>query len=138
MNWQTGLLLFGLCWALQVAGTVLQMRHYRQVLDRLSREWDDGFIGSGSARARFGRGAITILVVSPGGIVRKALVMQGRTVWAKFRPLPALVGIDLDRFRNGTACPQRQARLSEAFQRAAEQIDRIAGQRAASRTASLA
>ena len=80
MSWGTGLLLFGLCWPLQIAGTMLQMRHYRRVLDRLSTQWSDGYVGTGSARARFGRGAITILVVSPSGAVRQALVMQGRTV----------------------------------------------------------
>src|SRR5579875_1908488 len=102
MTWHYGLLLFGLCWAIQVAGTALQMRHYRQVLGSLNARWNDGFIGSGTARARFGRGAITILVVSPSGIVREALAMQGRTVWAKFRSLPALVGLDIDAVRTGT------------------------------------
>ena len=127
MTWQTGLLLFAICWALQIAGTMLQMRHYRGVLDRLAHDWKDGFIGSGSARARYGRGAITILVVSPAGQVRQALVMQGRTVWAKFKPWPALVGLDLEQCRTGAAFPPGEVRLAEAFRAAARQIDRIAG-----------
>ncbi len=129
MNWATGLLLFGICWALQIAGTMLQMRHYRHTLDTLSRDWTDGFVGSGSARARFGRGAITILVVSPAGTVRHALVMQGRTVWAKFRPWPALVGSDLEQCRSGAGFAARDARLADAFRAAAAQIDRIAASR---------
>ena len=87
MSWKTGLLLFAICWALQIAGTMLQMRHYRRGLGALEARWTDGYIGSGSARARFGRGAIMILVVSPAGIVRDALLMQGLTVWAKFKPM---------------------------------------------------
>ncbi len=130
MTWATGLLLFGVCWALQIAGTVLQMRHYRSVLDRLSLQWKDGYVGTGSARARFGRGAITILVVSPSGAVRQALAMQGRTVWAKFKPLPALVGVDIGQFRSGSVFPARDVRLAEAFRRAVEQVDRIIAERA--------
>jgi glucitol operon activator protein len=126
MTWEHGLLLFGLCWALQIAGTALQMRHYRKVLGGLTTRWGDGFIGSGSARARFGRGALTILVVAPSGIVREALVMQGRTVWAKFKPMPALAGIDIEAVRNGAAFTPRDARLAEAFRHSVEQIDRIA------------
>ncbi len=136
MSWGTGLLLFGLCWALQIAGTVLQMRHYRSVLDRLSAQWQDGYVGTGSARARFGRGAITILVVSPSGAVRQALAMQGRTVWAKFKPLPALVGVDIAQFRTGSVFRPRDVRLAEAFRRAVEQVDRIIAERAASSASS--
>ena len=132
MTWGTGLLLFGLCWALQIAGTMLQMRHYRRVLDRLSSQWNDGYVGTGSARARFGRGAITILVVSPTGAVRQALAMQGRTVWAKFKPLPALAGIDIEQFRTGAAFRPRDVRLAEAFRGAVEQVDRIIAERATS------
>ena len=131
LTWETGLLLFGLCWALQIAGTMLQMRHYRAVLDRLATDWTDGFVGSGSARARFGRGAITILVVSPSGRVRQALAMQGRTVWAKFRPMPELVGIDVEQVRAGAVFAPRDARLAEAFRHAVEQVDKVAAGRAA-------
>ena len=136
MSWGTGLLLFGLCWALQIAGTVLQMRHYRRVLDRLSIQWMDGYVGTGSARARFGRGAITILVVSPSGAVRQALAMQGRTVWAKFKPLPALVGLDIGQFRTGAVFRPQDVRLAEAFRRAVEQVDRIVAERAVSSASS--
>ena len=125
MTWETGLLLFGVCWALQIAGTVLQMRHYRGVLDGLSSRWTDGFVGSGSARARFGRGAITILVVSPEGTVRQALVMQGRTVWAKFKPFPMLIGLDIDQCRDGRIFKSRDQRLAQAFRQCVEQVDRI-------------
>ena len=130
MTWQTGLLLFAICWALQIAGTMLQMRHYRAVLGRLSTDWSDGYVGSGSARAGFGRGAISILVVAPNGTIRQALVMQGRTVWAKFRPLETLIGADIEQCRTGAAFGARDTRLADSFRAAAQQIDRIAAGRA--------
>lgn len=126
MNWKVGLLLFAICWALQVGGTALQMRHYRKVLDGLSARWNDGFIGTGGARARFGRGAIAILVVSPAGLVRQALLMQGVTVWAKFKPVPSLVGQHIDQCRSGAAFGPRQARVALVFRQCVEQVDRIA------------
>jgi glucitol operon activator protein len=135
MTWKTGLLLFALCWALQIAGTALQMRHYRRVLGALEARWTDGYIGSGSARARFGRGAIMILVVSPAGIVRDALLMQGRTVWAKFKPLPGLAGLDIATVGEGSPFPPRDARLTTAFRQCLHQIERVS---AATRTASHA
>ncbi len=131
MTWKTGLLLFAVCWALQIAGTMLQMRHYRRVLGALETRWTDGYVGSGSARARFGRGAIMILVVSPAGIVRDALVMQGRTVWAKFKPMPALVGLDIARCQEGGIFPKRDARLGQAFAQCLKQIETVSTQRPA-------
>ena len=126
MDWKTGLLLFAICWGLQIAGTMLQMRHYRRVLGALETRWTDGFIGSGSARARFGRGAIMILVVSPAGIVRDALLMQGRTVWAKFKPMPGLIGLDIARWEADRAFPARDARLGQAFKQCLKQIEMAA------------
>ncbi len=131
MTWKTGLLLFAVCWALQIAGTMLQMRHYRRVLGALEARWTDGFIGSGSARARFGRGAIMILVVSPAGIVRDALLMQGRTVWAKFKPMPSLVGLDIARCPEGGVFPPRDARLAQAFAQCLKQIETVSSSRPA-------
>ncbi len=131
MTWKTGLLLFAVCWALQIAGTMLQMRHYRRVLGALETRWTDGYVGSGSARARFGRGAIMILVVSPAGIVRDALVMQGRTVWAKFKPMPGLVGLDIARCQEGGVFGKRDARLGQAFAQCLKQIEKVSTQRPA-------
>ena len=131
MGWKTGLLLFAICWALQIAGTALQMRHYRRVLGALEARWTDGYIGSGSARARFGRGAIMILVVSPAGIVRDALLMQGRTVWAKFKPMPGLIGLDIARWEADRVFPARDPRLGQAFRQCLKQIETVSASRPA-------
>ena len=126
MDWRTLLIAFGVLWAVQVAGTALQMRHYRRFIGVLVTRWSDGSIGSGNARARFGRGVIAVLVVSPAGLVRQAFAMQGLTIWAKFKPLPALEGSELAAIRSGRAFSDTERRLAEAFRRAADQIDATA------------
>jgi glucitol operon activator protein len=129
MDWRYGLLLFAVCWMVQIVGTFLQMRHYQKILAGLTTQWADGFVGSGSARSSFGRGAITILVVAPCGTVRQALVMQGRTTWAKFKPFPSLVGQDLEAIRRGTPFQPRDARLADAFRAAVDQVEKIIASR---------
>ena len=123
MDWRWLLLAFGLLWAVQVAGTALQMRHYRRFLSETVRRWSDGAIGSGNARSRFGKGVIAVLVVAPDGAVRQAFAMQGRTVWAKFQPLTGLEGRPIGEIRTGAAFGRDERRLAQAFGRAADQID---------------
>ena len=125
MHWRELLLLFGLLWGLQVIGTALQMRHYRRVLASLSTDWTDGFIGSGNARSRFGRGAVVILAVSPTGRIRRALVMEGRTVWAKFREHVLPDGVDLDAVRSDATLAGSRRALADAFGAAVAQVDAV-------------
>ena len=49
--------------------------------------------------------------------------MQGRTIWAKFKPLTTLEGRDIADIRSGRAFDERERKLAEAFRRAALQID---------------
>lgn len=130
IDWKIGLLVFAVLWAAQIGGTALQMRHYRTVLGDIATRWKDGFVGTGSARARFGRGAIAILVVTPTGTVRQALAMQGRSVFAKFKPMPELTGNTVADIRSGRAFDAGHAKLAEAFRRAVDQVDRLAAERA--------
>ncbi len=126
VTWQWGLLAFGLLWALQVAGTAFQMRHYRKVLGAVTGRWNDGYVGTGAARGRFGRGVIAIVVTDQQRQVREAFVMQGRTVFAKFRRLPELTGRSLDEIRQGLAARRDGRRLAEAFAGCVAQIERAA------------
>ena len=94
--WQIALIAFVVAWAIQAVGTFLQMRHYSTVMGQVSRTWTDGFVGAGNAKATFGRGVVLLLVVSPDRIIRRCLVMQGRSVFARFTPLPEAEGQPLD------------------------------------------
>ena len=94
--WQIALIGLVAAWALQALGTYAQMRHYSSVMGDASGAWPDGFLGAGNARSRFGAGVILLLVVSPDRIVRRLLIMRGRSVFARFRPVPEMEGRPLD------------------------------------------
>ncbi len=116
-------------WSLQVVGTAFQMKHYKMTLGAISDRWSDGFVGSGIARAQFGAGAIAIVVASPDMKVRQVMVMHGRTVFAKFRTYPDLVGIAVAKLCDGSNIPPKLGRSNAAIKLAIAQIDRIVAER---------
>jgi glucitol operon activator protein len=122
--WQIALIALVAAWALQAVGTYFQMRHYRTVMGEVSSRWSDGFVGAGNAKSTLGRGVILLLVVGPDHIIRRLSVMQGRSVFAKFRPIPEFEGHALDRLR---ASPFGDAGSSKALAMAIAQIDKAAG-----------
>jgi glucitol operon activator protein len=123
--WQWGLLaLFGV-WALQSRVVMLQMRHYTDVFKGVSSQFNDGFVGAGNFRGRFSKGTIVVVVVTPDLIVRRLLIMSGRTVFTKFRRHEEFEGATLDQLRSNPAIlGEGEAGVAEAVKRAIEQIDR--------------
>ena len=123
--WQWGLLaLFGV-WALQSLGVWLQMRHYTDVFKGLTNQFNDGFVGAGNFRGRFSQGTIVVIVVTPDLVVRRLLVMSGRTVFTKFRRHEEFEGMTLDRLRSNPAVlGEGEPGVAEAVKRAIEQVDR--------------
>jgi glucitol operon activator protein len=119
------ILILAIAWVLQIVGTYFQMRHYREVLGRITREGNEGYVGVGNAKATFGKGVILILVAGEDGVARKALRMRGMTIFARFGEVPDLVGMSLDELR----VPDREGPYDKgtmlAARRAVEQIDRI-------------
>jgi glucitol operon activator protein len=93
--WQEALILLAVLWASQAAGTWMQMRHYRDVMRRITQSWPDGCVGASASRGTFGRGVLCIVVASPDATVRQVFLMEGRSVFAKFREIPALAGHSL-------------------------------------------
>ncbi|WP_181703929.1 transcriptional regulator GutM [Chthonobacter albigriseus] len=124
--WQTALLLLALVWALQAFGTWFQMKHYRDVMRGIASQWADGFVGAGNARGALGKGVILLVVVTPDDIVRKLLVMEGRSVFAKFRVLPEYEGMTLERLSSG-AFGRKEKGRAEALAKAVEQIRKAQG-----------
>jgi glucitol operon activator protein len=133
MGWLGYLILvLALVWALQIVGTYFQMRHYREVLGGITREEDEGYVGVGNAKARFGKGVILILVAGENGVVRRALSMRGMTIFARFKEVPELVGLRLDELRNEEREGPYEKGTMLAARRAVEQIDRIKQEQARS------
>ena len=95
--WQIALITLVAAWSLQALGTFFQMRHYSTVMGEVSASFGDGYLGAGNARSKLGAGVILLLVVSPDRIVRRLLVMRGRSVFARFTRIATLEGETLDR-----------------------------------------
>jgi len=122
-NWQIALILLAAVWAAQAAGTWRQMLHYSSVMGEITRSWSDGWVGAGNARGKFGKGVIILLVVDPRQVVRRLLIMEGRSVLAKFVPLPEFEGRPLSAL-GGETFPGHQKERNQAISRAIEQIGR--------------
>jgi glucitol operon activator protein len=121
--WQIALILLVAVWLLQALGTWLQMRHYRQVMAGVQDRWSDGYLGVGNARASLGRGVILMLVVGPDDRVRDLLVMEGRSVLAKFKRLGAFDGRSLQSLREDEGFNAQRGR-AQALEQAVAQIDK--------------
>lgn len=123
--WQWGLLLLAVVWALQALGVWLQMRHYSGVFKGITEKFNDGFVGAGNYRGRFKKGTIALVVVTPDLIVRRLLLMSGRSVFTKFKRHEEFEGMTLDALRSNPAIMgEGQPGVTEAVTRAIEQIDR--------------
>ncbi len=123
--WQWALLLLFVVWALQSLGVWLQMRHYSDVFKGVTSQYKDGFVGAGNFRGRLAKGTIALVVVTPDLIVRRTMVMSGRSVLTKFKRHEEFEGIPLDRLRSNPAIMgEGEPGVAEAVKRAIEQIDR--------------
>lgn len=126
MNWwQTALILFAVLWVLQSLGTWIQMTHYRKVMTEVAKYHKDGFLGTGNAKSNFGNGLIVMLVATAEGVVSKALVMEGRTVFARFKEIPELSGVKLDELEKPEFFGPASKARAEAFGKAIAQIRSI-------------
>lgn len=123
------ILLLAFLWLVQMVGTFFQMRHYREVLGGITRAGGRGYVGAGNAKARFGKGAILILVSDEDDVIKKALRMRGATVFARFQEAPDLVGLSLDELRSEEREGPYEKATMQAARRAIEQIDRIKAER---------
>ncbi len=129
-SWFWVLFAVGVLWLLQIVGTHVQMSHYRSVLGGITREGGKGYVGAGNAKARFGKGVILILVCDEDGVVSRAVRMRGMTVFARFQEAPELVGLSLDKLRDGERKGPYEKATMLAAQRAVEQIDLIRSEKA--------
>ena len=126
--WQYALLALVIAWALQAYGVWRQTQHYQGVFKELRRGWSDGMLGVGAAPAKLGKGAIVMVVVDPGGTVRTVRVMQGRSVFAKFKTRKDLEGISLAELKARVEASGFDRSLGAAIAKAIEQIEKVGAQ----------
>jgi glucitol operon activator protein len=123
--WQWGLLALGLLWALQSLGVWYQMRHYTDVMKGITSKYNDGFVGAGNVRGRFGKGMIVLIVTNADLAIQRFLVMSGRSVFAKFKRRPEYENISVEALQLSSLMNGDEDRaLAKATQVALAQIDR--------------
>jgi glucitol operon activator protein len=123
--WQIALLALGLAWIVQSIGVWLQVRHYQGTFSAVRKRWSDGRLGTGAAPARVGKGVIVILVVNSSNVVRQLLVMQGRSVFAKFRDYADFAGLSIGDLKERTKEGGIDRGVAQAIAKAIEQIERL-------------
>jgi glucitol operon activator protein len=128
--WQKGLIALAVLWALQAVGTWVQMRHYRTVMSEIAKSWPDGLMGASAVRGYLGKGVIAIVVATSDDIVRKVFVMEGRSVFAKFRECREDEGLTLTALATAGIAGQRRSR-QKAIAGAIAQIRRVAASKGA-------
>ena len=89
MNVQVVLLILFLLMVMQVLGTSLQVKEYRKTVHKLH---ELGILGIGSFRRRFGPGNIVIIACDSEGMITGGRIMQGMTIFTRFRDLEGIVG----------------------------------------------
>ena len=123
-TWQIALGGLVAAWSLQGFGTYLQARHYGAAMSGITAAWTDGFVGTGVARSTLGPGLMLLLVVDSERVVRRLLVMRGRSVFARFAPLAEVEGLSLDALRAEPPFPRAAHR--GALATAIAQIEKAA------------
>lgn len=123
--WQWALLGFALLWGFQSLGVWHQMRHYTDVMKGISTKYNDGFVGAGHVRGRFGRGAIVLLVVDRELKVRRYLQMSGRTVFAKFKRHEEFEGLHISEVEHSDTLSDPKSEISRATKQAIAHIETI-------------
>lgn len=124
---KSALVLLVVCWALQVAGSWVQWRHYQQSVMGNQRAWSEGYLGVGRARKKFGFGAIALVVVSKDMVVRRLQVMSGFSVFARFKDVPAYEGVKLDSLEARLTSKGTQEKIVTAVKDAIKRIEEVQG-----------
>jgi DNA-binding transcriptional regulator of glucitol operon len=83
-------LLIGVLWAVQLALAYLQARRFMARARALRRQ---GRVSIGASPRRIRGRAFVVVALGPDGRVTAAEALQGITVFANARPVPALVGL---------------------------------------------
>ncbi|GLC87146.1 transcriptional regulator GutM [Lysinibacillus piscis] len=78
-------------WLLQIYLTMRQMKYYRKTVHQMSNR-ESGYLGVGIEKKKLGSGTVLILVTNTEGIVEECKVMNGVTVFAKFKNCKRFIG----------------------------------------------
>ena len=109
-------LLIGVLWAVQLALAYLQARRFMARARALRRQ---GRVSIGASPRRIRGRAFVVVAVGPDDRVTAAEALQGVTVFANARPVPALVGLPAVELADGAEVPELAPRVLAAAHSAA-------------------
>jgi DNA-binding transcriptional regulator of glucitol operon len=109
-------LLIGVLWAVQLALAYLQARRFMARARALRRR---GRVSIGASPRRIRGRAFVVVAVGPDDRVTAAEALQGVTVFANARPVPALVGLPAVELAAGAEVPELGPRVLAAAHSAA-------------------
>ena len=109
-------LLIGVLWAVQLALAYLQARRFMARARALRRQ---GRVSIGASPRRIRGRAFVVVAVGPDDRVTAAKALQGVTVFANARPVPALVGLPAGELAAGAEVPELAPRVLAAAHSAA-------------------
>lgn len=120
---------FLVAWVLRIWLANRQLVRYQRKVREMSAP-GRGFVGSGrSFRRGGGAGVIAILRTDGDGLIQRATVMAGRTVFAGFRDIEALRGVPVSRLVAGEGVAATTHRgTAEALRQAAATVARTMAQ----------
>ncbi len=122
---QSALLLLFVFWMLQTAGAWVQWRHYQQSVAGNREKWNQGYLGVGKSRRKFGFGAVAMVVVSPELEVKKVQVMKGMSIFARFKDIQAYEGMPLQALASSLEGKQANQQVLKALQDAIQRIEEV-------------
>ncbi len=109
-------LLIGVLWAVQLALAYLQAQRFMARARALRRQ---GRVSIGASPRRTRGRAFVVVAVGPDDRVTAAEALQGITVFANARPVPALVGLPAVELAAGAEVPELPPRVLAAAHSAA-------------------
>ena len=105
---------------LQILGARLQVRQYQAAVRRLRQRGNGGI---GGRKGRFGPGCIVLLACSGDGTIVGAEVMQGMTIFSRFRPVPDLYGQSVYNLKEEyESLPDKRRRHYKGYEQAVDAL----------------
>lgn len=122
---QSALTLLFVFWVLQTAGAWIQWRHYQKSVAGNRLNWMRGYLGVGKSRRKFGFGAVAMVVASPDLRVEKVQVMNGMSIFARFKDMPAYEGMSLETLASSVPFQEANEQVGKAIQDAIRRIEEV-------------
>lgn len=126
---QSALTLLFVFWVLQTAGAWIQWRHYQKSVAGNRLNWTQGYLGVGKSRRKFGFGAVAMVVASPGLRVEKVQVMNGMSIFARFKDRPVYEGMSLETLASSLPVQEANEQVGKAIQDAIRRIEEVRSKR---------